>query len=96
MAPLSHEQEQLLVDALISLDWMRDEDRKSREVIRRQLGCSMVDATEVLGYLYFQRHLIRPIYLTGEKLRRGVLAPKSVCASWTTERSRWKWEKVSK
>jgi hypothetical protein len=39
MRPLSRQQEQQLVDALVPLDWMNTDDRKSCELIREQLGC---------------------------------------------------------
>ena len=83
LPPLSAAQEQQLVDALVSLDWMQDDDRKSCELIRQWLGCTMKGATEVLEYLYVTRKLIRPKYPAGEELRPGVQVPKT----------RWKWER---
>ena len=85
MPPLSPEQERRLVDALVSLDWMMTQDRKSCELIREQLGCTMVDAMEVMGYIHLSRKLIRPRFPSGEELSPGVLVP----------RSRWKWERYS-
>jgi hypothetical protein len=85
MRPLSPEQEQRIVDALVALDWMMDQDRKSCELIREQLGRTMADAMEVLGYIHLGRKLIRPKFPSGEELRPGVPVP----------RSRWKWERTS-
>jgi len=86
MRPLSRQQEHHIVDALTSLDWMRTQDRKSCEVIREQLGCTMFEAMEVLGYIHLSRKLIRPRFPTGEELRPG--SP--------VRESRWKWERQSK
>lgn len=85
MRPLSRRQEEQLVAALVSLDWMKDHDRKSCQVICEQLGCPMGEAMEVLGYLHLSRKLIRPRFPSGEEPRPGVPVP----------RSRWKWERQS-
>jgi hypothetical protein len=73
------------VNALVSLDWMTKHDRKSCELIREQLGCSMEDAIEVLQYLHLKRNLIRAIDRSDEELVPGVLVP----------RYGWKWERQS-
>jgi hypothetical protein len=86
MPPLSRQQEQQIVDGLVSLDWMSNWDRKSSQLISEQLGCTMREAMEVLGYLHLSRKLIQPKFPRGEELRPGVPAP----------RSRWKWERQSK
>jgi hypothetical protein len=44
MPGLSPEQEKQLVDALISPDWMMNQDRKCCELIRGLLGCSTQEA----------------------------------------------------
>jgi hypothetical protein len=85
MPPLSRQQQQQIVDALISLGWMRNQDRKSCELIREQLECSMEDAMEVLQYLHLKRNLIRAIDRSDEELLPGVLA----------QRYGWKWERQS-
>jgi hypothetical protein len=41
MPPLSRQQEQQIVDGLVSLDWMSNWDRKSSQLISEQLGCTM-------------------------------------------------------
>lgn len=82
MRPLSPEQEQQLVEALLSLDWMTNHDRKSCTVIREQLGCTMTEAIEVLRYLHLNRNLIRAKYPSPEDLR---CVPIS--------KDRWKWER---
>ena len=48
---LSQDQEQRLVDALVSLGWMMEEGRKSCELISHQLGCTKKDAVDVLDYI---------------------------------------------
>ena len=52
MPPLSRDQEQQLVEALVALDWMRNHDRQSCAVISKHLGCTMAEAIDVLRYLY--------------------------------------------
>ena len=83
MRPLSRQQEQRIVDALTSLDWMMNHDRQSCKVISEQLDCSMTEAMEVLQYIHLKRNLIRAIRAIGEELRPGV--------RMTT--TRWKWER---
>ena len=85
MPPLSPEQEGRLVDALVSLDWMKTHDRKSCELICEQLACSWGDAVEVLEYIYLRRNLIRAIHRGDEQEHPGVLIP----------RHGWKWERGS-
>jgi len=86
MPPLSPEQERSLVDALVSLDWMKTRDRKSCELICEQLGCTMLDAMEVLQYLHLKRNLIRAIDRRNEEIRPGVVV----------SRHGWKWERNPK
>jgi len=85
MPALSPEQEQRLVEALISLDWMTRYDRKSCELICEQLRCSWEEAIEVLQYIYLKRNLIRAVDRSDEEISPGVVVP----------RHGWKWERNS-
>ena len=85
MPPLSRQQEQRLIDALMALDWMTNHDRKSCQVISEQLDCSMKEAMEILGYVYVQRKLIRPIDHGNDRPDPGVVVP----------RYGWRWERRS-
>jgi hypothetical protein len=82
MRPFSPLQEQRLIDALVSLDWMTH-DRTSCKIICEQLGCSMKEAMEVLQHVYRHRKLIRPTHRGNENLTRGVVVPRYA----------WKWER---
>ena len=83
MRRLSPEQEQRLIDALTSLDWMMNHDRKSCKVICEQLGCTMTEAMEILQYIHLKRNLIRAVRPSDEELRPGVRMTTTL----------WKWER---
>jgi hypothetical protein len=78
MHPLSRQQEHQLIDALVALDWMKKNERKSCQVISEQLGCTIKEAMEVLQYLHLKRNLIRAVDRRDEELLPGVLARSMV------------------